>query len=278
MLKIGDLKVGWLKGGYNHLDGGAMFGAVPKVLWSRKYPCNEKNQIPLPTDPVIIIDRENVILIDTGLGNGKYTEKQIRNLGIEKESSIIESLKSRDLKVDDVTHILMTHMHSDHAAGLTRYDDVTEVGESVFKNAKIYVQEKEWHEMQNPTVRSISTYFEKNYKGIEKQVVTFKEEIEITDCIKMIHTGGHSIGHSIVSINSNNEKMYHFGDILPTHAHLNPLWVMAYDDYPMDSIYKKQYWMERAKKEQAWCTFYHDDVYHAIKWNELGEAIDSIKR
>src|SRR5699024_7064562 len=119
-LQIGKAKLTWLKGGVNFLDGGAMFGVVPKALWSRKYPVNEKNQIELRTDPILLqLDGKNFI-IDSGMGNGKLTDKQRRNFGVLEESSIVDSLAEVGLTPDDIDTVLMTHLHFDHACGLTR--------------------------------------------------------------------------------------------------------------------------------------------------------------
>src|SRR5699024_2483781 len=121
-LKVGKATLTWLNGGVNFLDGGAMFGVVPKPLWSRKYPVNDKNQVELRTDPILLqLDGKNY-LIDTGMGNGKLTDKQMRNFGVLEESSVEQSLRELGLSNEDIDCILMTHMHFDHACGLTKID------------------------------------------------------------------------------------------------------------------------------------------------------------
>lgn len=119
-LQVGRATLTWLSGGVNHLDGGAMFGVVPKALWSRKYPVNDKNQIELRTDPILLqIDGQNM-LIDTGMGIDKLTEKQKRNFGVLEESMIEKSLAELNLTTNDIDTVLMTHLHFDHACGLTK--------------------------------------------------------------------------------------------------------------------------------------------------------------
>src|SRR4051812_38406145 len=104
----------WLNGGVSNLDGGAMFGVVPKPLWVKKYPCNDKNQVELRSDPILIqVDGKN-ILIETGLGNGKLTDKQKRNFGVDEESNVTECLKELGLSTGDIDYVLMTHLHYDH--------------------------------------------------------------------------------------------------------------------------------------------------------------------
>ncbi len=275
-MKIGDLTLTWLNGGVTFMDGGGMFGVVPKPLWSKKYPPNDKNQVELRSDPILVqVDGRN-ILIDSGIGNGRFTEKQIRNYGIKEESKVEEDLKKLGLSTDDIDTILMTHLHFDHVMGLAKYENDELV--PTFKNATIYTTNIEWNEMRNPNIRSRNTYWEENWKPIEHQVQTFDDELEVLPGIKMIHTGGHSDGHAIIVIERTGEKFIHLADIMPSHAHDNVLWVLAYDDYPMTSIAQKQKWFLQGRKEQAWFFFYHDYKYRAIKWNDQGEVIDSLLR
>ncbi|WP_338472043.1 MBL fold metallo-hydrolase [Niallia sp. XMNu-256] len=274
-LKLTSLKLTWLNGGINHLDGGAMFGVVPKALWERKYPCNDKNQIPLRTDPILIrMDGIN-FLVDAGIGNGKLTEKQKRIFGAIEESKIEESLKAHGLSTNDIDYILMTHMHFDHACGLTKLENGKHF--SVFPEAKIIVNKIEWNEMRQPNIRSKSTYWRENWEAIQDQVEVFNKEWTFGK-IKLVHTGGHSDGHSIIVIEDGKDTVIHMADIMATHAHQNVLWVMAYDDYPMNSIEAKQKWLKYGLDKQAWFTFYHDCFHRAIKWDHEGRVIDTIER
>ena len=276
-LQFGKFTLTWLNGGDTHMDGGAMFGVVPKPLWSKKYPVNERNQIELRSDPILVQAEGKNYLIDSGIGKGKLTEKQIRNYGVSEESQLVEDLAGLGLTVEDIDGVLMTHLHFDHACGLTGYQD----GElkSVFPNAVIYTSKVEWDEMRNPNIRSRNTYWEENWKPIEGQVKIFEEELIITNGIKMIHTGGHSDGHSIIMMEQEGELLLHMADLMPTIAHQNSLWVLAYDDYPIDSIAAKEKWVKHGIKSGAWFTFYHDYAYRAVKWNESGkEIIEKVER
>ncbi len=274
-LKIGQTKLTWLKGGVTHMDGGAMFGVVPKPLWSKKYPVNEKNQIELRTDPLLIQKNKKNILIETGIGFGKLNEKQLRNYGVTEESDVEASLGKLNLSTEDIDFVLMTHMHFDHACGLTKWQDDKLI--SVFSKAKIITSSIEWEEMKNPNMRSKNTYWKENWEPIKDQVSTFDKMISV-EGIEMHHTGGHSDGHSIVVIQDGGETIIHMADLMPTHAHINPLWVLAYDDYPMTSIEHKQKWLKFGIQEQAWFTFYHDALYRGIKWNEQEEIVEKIER
>ncbi|MGB6408245.1 MAG: MBL fold metallo-hydrolase [Planococcus donghaensis] len=272
-----EMNLTWLDGGTTFLDGGTMFGVVPKVIWSKRYPVNEKNQIELPTHPILVQFEGHNILIDSGLGDGKLTERQLRNLGVSEQSHVEENLSELGLKPEDIDTVLMTHLHGDHAAGLTKWQGEELV--STFPNAKIYVSAVEWDEMQNPNIRSRNTYWKENWEPIVDQVETFEEAKTLFGAITMIHTGGHSNGHSVIKMTSGNETILHMGDIMPTHAHQNPLWVLAFDDYPMDSIYAKEKLMKEALESGYYFSFYHDAYYRILKWSADGkEIVESLVR
>ncbi|KAA1038400.1 MBL fold metallo-hydrolase [Macrococcus equipercicus] len=270
MLHIGKFKLTPLNGGITHMDGGAMFGVVPKPLWQDKYPNNAQNQVPLVTHPILIQSQYGNMLIDSGVGNGKLDEKQRRNYGVTYDSDVTAALNQLGLTPSHIDIVLMSHLHFDHALGLTTAD-----GQSVFNNARIITSRTEWHEMRHPNVRSRATYWEMNYRGIEHQVEPFDDKIEICPGITMIHTGGHSEGHSIIEIKDDGMRAVHMADLLPTTAHRNPLWVTAYDDYPLDSIFQKEELFE--KFDDAWFIFYHDVRYFAAKFDGR-EIIDEVRR
>lgn len=275
-LRVGRATLTWLNGGVTHLDGGAMFGVVPKPLWEKKYPSNERNQIELRTDPILLEIDNKKILIDSGIGNGKLTDKQRRNFGVKEESLIDISLNELNLTTGDIDIVLMTHLHFDHACGLTMKSD--NEYKSVFKNAIIYASEVEWNEMRSPNIRSKNTYWEINWKPIEDQVITFQNLLEVVPGLRIIHTGGHSDGHCIILFEDNEETFIHMADLMPTNAHQNKLWALAYDDYPVQSVHEKEKWMEFGYEKKAWYTFYHDAYYRAIKFNELGNRLEVIER
>lgn len=276
--QFGEFSFTWLKGGTTNMDGGAMFGVVPKALWSRRYPVNDNNQIELPCDPLLIQTDSHTILLESGLNFGKFDDKKKRNYGITDESRVEAQLGELGLSAADIDIIMMTHLHFDHASGLTTLEADGSYS-STFPNAKIYVSEVEWNEMKNPNSRSRNTYWKENWEAIEGQVVTFKETLEVVPGIEMIHTGGHSDGHSIVKMVQNGETIIHFADLMPTHAHQSPLWVLAYDDYPMTSVFTKEKWVPELLENGYWASFYHDSFYRLVKWSKDGkEIVDSVKR
>ncbi|MGN1402649.1 MAG: MBL fold metallo-hydrolase [Bacillus sp. (in: firmicutes)] len=276
-ISIGNSTLTWLKGGMTNLDGGAMFGVVPKPLWKKKYPCNDLNQIELPTDPILIQGYGRNILVDTGIGSGKLSDKQKRNFGVTEETAVAKSLAKLNLTTADIDTVLLTHLHFDHASGLT--EKCNGQLSSVFRNAAIITTAIEWEEMKKPNIRSMNTYWKENWEPVENQVQTFEEEYTVFPGLRMIHTGGHSNGHAILLFEHGEELLIHMGDLMPTHAHANVLWVMAYDDYPMDSIEGKQKWMEYGLSRNAIYTFYHDAFYRAVRFSPDGRKIAwAIKR
>ncbi|KQL32568.1 MBL fold metallo-hydrolase [Psychrobacillus sp. FJAT-21963] len=276
-LQFHNMTLTWLKGGTTFMDGGAMFGVVPKPLWEKKYPVNELNQIELPSDPLFIQYNGHNILMEAGLGYGKFTEKQIRNYGITDQSQVEDNLVQLGVLPEDIDIIIMTHLHFDHACGLTKWENEELV--SSFPNAKIFVSDVEWNEMRNPNIRSRNTYWKENWEPIEGQVISFSGSLEVVDGIEIIHTGGHSDGHSIVLLKQNGETIIHMADLMPTHAHQNPLWVLAYDDYPMTSVFAKEKWVNEALSNNYWFSFYHDAFYRMIKWTADGkEIVEKVER
>lgn len=277
-LNVGsNITLTWLDGGDTFMDGGAMFGVVPKPLWSRKYPVNERNQIELRCDPVLVQMDEQILLVDSGIGRGRLSEKALRNYGVTGESRVEENLAELGLTPADITDVVMTHMHFDHACGLVAETEEGPV--PAFPNAVIHVNETEWDEMRNPNMRSKNTYFKENWEPVEQLVRTYTDTHEPAPGVRMIHTGGHSAGHAIIRIEGPDSVFWHMADIMPTHAHQNALWVLAYDDYPMDSIYAKQKYVTDALKAGDWFFFYHDYKYRAIRWDETGKEVqDAVKR
>ncbi|MFC4355875.1 MBL fold metallo-hydrolase [Chryseomicrobium palamuruense] len=276
--QFGDFSFTWLKGGTTNMDGGAMFGVVPKALWSKRYPVNDNNQIELPCDPLLIQTNGHNILLESGLNFGKFDDKKKRNYGITDESRVEAQLGELGLTAADIDIIMMTHLHFDHASGLTTLEQDGSYS-STFPNAKIFVSEVEWNEMKNPNIRSRNTYWKENWQPIEGQVVPFTDSSEVIPGIEMIHTGGHSNGHSIVKMEQNGETIIHFADLMPTHAHQSPLWVLAYDDYPMTSVFTKDKWVPELLENGYWASFYHDTFYRLVKWSKDGkEIVESVKR
>lgn len=275
--RIGDFELTWLNGGRFELDGGAMFGVVPKVLWQKKYPADEQNYIPLIASPILVKAGTSHFLIETGLGN-KLSDKQKQIFRVREQWDIPAELNRLGLSREDIDMVILTHFDFDHAGGLIMQ---TESGtlEPTFPNAKIVLQKREWHDVLTPNKRSINTYWPINYAALKEssniQLVDGTEEV--APGVRVIHTGGHNQGHQIIRLESNGVVAYHLADLLPTHAHFNPLWIMAYDNYPLDAIAQKEEWENQGIKENAWFTFYHDPFVLACRFDEKGAMTEQWK-
>ncbi len=272
-LKIGDIELIWLNGGEFALDGGAMFGVVPKPLWKKNYPSDDENRIPLAARPILVRTPTDLLLIESGLGN-KLTDKQRKIYHLQKDWSIPDELASLGIERGDIGHLILTHYDWDHAAGVVMQN--AEHGlELTFPKAKHVLQRREWDDVLHPSKRTINTYWPVNNELLRasEQLLLLDGDREIVPGVSVHHTAGHTRGHQIVKIESKGETALHLGDLLPTHSHGNPLWVMAYDNYPLDSIDRKVAWMEKGRILQAWFIFYHDPFVQACRFDEKGNVV-----
>jgi len=268
-LKIGDVELFWLDGGRFSLDGGAMFGVVPKVLWSKKYPCDEENLVPLVAFPVLVRTPRSLVLIDTGLGN-KLDDKQKKIFGVEAGWRVPDELRSMGVSREDIDLVVLTHYDFDHAGGVVM---MSEKGlELTFPRARHILQEAEWEDVLNPNRRSAHTYWSINREllGESGRLELVSGDSEVVGGVRVVHTGGHTRGHQAVVIESAGEKALHLGDLLPTHVHLKPLWITAYDNFPLDSIRMKETLLGHGTDEGAWFTLYHDPFVRAFRIGEEG--------
>ncbi|MBM7314969.1 MBL fold metallo-hydrolase [Streptococcus suis] len=268
---FGEMRLTWLRGADKYTDAGTLFGPVPKAVWSRFYPTTEDGLMADVTDPILIAYRGKHYLIDTSLGTEKLDAKLRRNLGVLSENRVLESLACLGLGPEQIDVVMMTHMHNDHAGGLTRLVDGQLV--PTFPNAVIYINEIEWEEVRHPNPRTRATYLRENWEAIQDQVQTFGESFTVTDGIEMHRTGGHSNGHCLILLKQAGETIIHMADTILTHVHRNPLWVAAVDDYPMDSIAAKQKWVTEAYENGYTFLFYHDPFYALLKFDSTGQEV-----
>lgn len=273
-LKIGDFELIWLNGGRFELDGGAMFGVVPKVLWSKKYPPDKDNYVTLLAYPILVKTPSALIIIESGIGN-KLTEKQKKIFRLKEDWRILTELNELGIKRQDIEFVILTHYDFDHSGGVIMMEEDGNLA-ITFPNAKHIIQKKEWEDLLNPSKRSSSSFWQINYELLKESsgldIVDGTAEVE--KGVKVIHTGGHNRGHQIIEIESKGEKALHLADLLPTHAHFNPLWVMAYDNFPLDVISLREEWENKGIEENAWFTFYHDPFMLACKFDKNGNIID----
>ncbi|MDO9041682.1 MAG: MBL fold metallo-hydrolase [Desulfocapsaceae bacterium] len=272
-LRVGAAELFWLSGGDFRLDGGTMFGPVPKSLWQKKIPADADNTIPLCNDPLLIRTSTMNILVDSGLGN-KLTPKE---QAIFKTSPwrLLTQLASLGLSRQDIDMVILTHGDFDHAGGVVM---VGEQGreEVTFPAATHLIQEAEWPDVISPGRRAQESYWPINYNELIKSgKIHFVQGIyQVCPEVRVCLTSGHTLGHQLVEIASQGETAVHLGDLFPTHAHVNPLWVMAYDNFPLEVIACKERYLTEYRKRDAWFTFYHDPLVKACKLGDKGRFID----
>jgi glyoxylase-like metal-dependent hydrolase (beta-lactamase superfamily II) len=279
-LTLGDFQIYWLNGGNFRLDGGTMFGAVPKVLWEKKCKADAANTLPYTNDILLVKTPLHNLIIDTGLGN-KLTEKQLSIFKVTAPWSVLDDLAELSLTPGDIDFVLLTHCDFDHAGGIVMHEIAGNEALS-FPNAVHYIQKTEWEDVEQPCRRAKSTYWPENFNLLKKEgrIKLIEGDVEVIPGITLRHTGGHTRGHQLVEIMSNGETAVHLGDLFPTHAHHNPLWIMAYDNFPMEVIDRKEEYFQHYQKLDSWFTFYHDPQIKACKLDKhyhINQAVPSSK-
>ncbi len=249
-MKIGNFELKIVSDGTFSLDGGAMFGIVPEPAWSRVYPHDEKNRIKLSLNPLLIKCPGKNILVDLGIGN-KFNEKFASIYDIDHTANLFRSLETAGIHPEDISYVIPTHLHLDHAGWAT----IAQGGEIVpaFPKATYLVQEKELELAHDPNPRVKSSYIRENFLPLEKakKIKLLKGDEEIIPGVVIRHTGGHTWGHQIVEISGNGQCAVYTGDIIPTAAHHKAAWCMGYDLDPYSVSKQKMHILKKAY-ENGW--------------------------
>jgi len=259
---LGDFELISLSDGIYHLDGGAYFGVVPKTLWSRKLPANEKNLVPSGLNSVLVRTGDKNILIETGIGN-KLSEKMAQIYG--QPAGLLDSLHAAGLAPEDIDIVIDSHLHFDHCGWNTVRRNGTIA--ATFPKAKYYAQEGEWkhaHENQRDGV----SYFTENYDPLVEsgQMHLLRGNAEIAPGISVEVYPGHTRDLQAIMVRSGGKTACYISDLIPTSNHLDLNWVMAYDLYPVESIESRKRFYSRAVPEKWLVMFTHD---HEIPWGYL---------
>ncbi|HEY3112580.1 MAG TPA: MBL fold metallo-hydrolase [Gemmatimonadaceae bacterium] len=269
--KIGDFTVYAIQAGGQKLDGGAMFGVVPKPLWEKRIGADERNRIQLGMRCLLIEHPSGLVLIDTGAGN-KENQKFEEIYGLENEGAdgatlLEDGLKQIGVAPPDVTLVINTHLHFDHAGGNTRNrpDGSLEIS---FPNATYIVKRGEYEFATHPNERTVASYFERNYTPLEAagKIEFVSREKEIVKGIRVIPTPGHTPFHQSILIESGDERAFYLGDLVPTHAHLPLPWIMGYDVEPLVTLETKRSILKQALEERWLLIFEHDA---AVAWGRV---------
>ncbi len=274
ILDLGSISIHWLEGGHNQLDGGAMFGAVPKILWSRKCPPDGENYLSYRNDPLLVRTEQANIVIDTGLGN-KLTEKQRTIYRVSRAWDVPGSLKQHGLSREDIDYVLLTHGDFDHAGGVVMRTEKNAL-ELTFPTAEHVIQRSEWEDILEPNIRAAHTYFPDNFNLLKEsgRLELADGDIDIVPGVRVRHSGGHTRGHQIIELTGTRGSAVHLGDVFPSHYHSNPLWIMAYDNFPLDVVARRVEYFNEYKRKGSWFTFYHDNDIRACTLDEKCTVLD----
>lgn len=265
MIKIGRFEIRSVSNGTIRLDGGSMFGVVPKVMWSKVTDVDDSNRILLHTRTLIAVDldKPQVILVDTGCGT-KWTPEQAERFAITSDADAIpNALASWGLSDEDVTDIIVTHLHFDHNGGLTDWFDDPD-GPTVvrYPKAKHWIHRQHWEHANNPHVKDRASFLEQDFAALADagvlQFVDGETPEPPFDGVEWVVSTGHTPYQLHPLFTGADGRLLFVGDIIPTVAHLRLGWVMAYDMEPLQTIAQKKQIFERAFEEDVWLAFPHD--------------------
>ena len=256
-MKFGAFHLDPLFDGFFRLDGGAMFGVVPKPLWERRAPADERNRILMAMRPLLIRVDGRHVLIDAGVGE-KMRPKDADIYGFDRRDTLDQSLAAAGLTASDIDLVIATHLHFDHAGGFTVAD--AGILRPRFPRARYLVRRGEWEDAIHANERNRASYLVENYVPLQDAGVLdlHDDDVEPLPGLRVCRTGGHTRHHQIVRIESGGRTAVFVADLLPTTAHLDLPWIMGYDLYPMDTLaYKRQFLREAIEREYV-IFFEHD--------------------
>ena len=256
---FGDYRVEIVQDTEFHLDGGAMFGVVPRKLWARECPPDDENRIRMNMNCVFIDTGSEKILIETGIGD-KWSAKQRSMYGIDRRRPLSETLQSQTgAAADEITIVVNTHLHFDHAGGNTMLDAQ---GKSVptFPNARYFVSRAELEHAEHPTERDRASYLPENWRPIVEsgQLETKDSDYEVVPGLSMETVAGHNRSMQCWRLERGAKTMFGFADLVPMRAHVRLPWIMGYDLYPLETLNAKKELLPQAAREKWVCIFYHD--------------------
>ena len=256
-MKLGKFEITPVTDGRFRLDGGAMFGVVPKVLWEKCCQADERNRIQMGLNCLLVRAHGKNILVDTGLGD-KWDAKFTDMFAMDRTPPLYDSLKAQGLTAEDIHMVINTHLHFDHCGGNTMHDDGALV--PAFPKAKYFVQRGEYEDAARANERTRASYRKENFTPIAhvNQWEFLDGDTELAPGISVVVTDGHTKHHQCVKIESEGETAFYLGDLIPTVSHLPLPYIMGYDLYPMQTLETKRWVLERAFEENWLLIFEHD--------------------
>jgi glyoxylase-like metal-dependent hydrolase (beta-lactamase superfamily II) len=272
-MHIGDIEVRYLDGGSFRLDGGAMFGVVPKVFWDKKSPPDEKNRVSLRANSLLVRAHGKTIVIETGNGT-KWDAKQRGIYAVQEGDPLLDSLAANGVQPRDVDLVINTHLHFDHAGGNTRIENGRAV--PAFPRARYIVQRAELAHAAAPSERDRASYFPDNFLPITEAGLwdLTDGDQEILPGINVARIPGHNADIQAVLLTGGGKTIAFVADLLPTRHHIPLPWIMAYDLYPMQTLETKRNWVPRMARENWTVVFGHDPEIAAASLSERDGKIE----
>ncbi|MCL6565267.1 MAG: MBL fold metallo-hydrolase [Acidobacteriia bacterium] len=264
---VGEIEVLVLTEGYVRLDGGAMFGVVPKPLWEKKIPADARNRIRIAMNCLLIRSGGKQIVVETGAGD-KWDHRMRDIYGLEGETRLPELLTARGTPVTDVDLVINTHLHFDHCGWNTRRVNGRTV--PTFPRARYVVQRGELEHAKHPTERDRASYLAENFLPVEEagQFWLLEGDREVAPGVEVLRVPGHTRDMQCVRISSRGQTAFFFADLVPTTAHLPYPWIMGYDLYPLTTLEHKKRLLPQAAQENWLCLFAHDPEVPAARLRE----------
>jgi glyoxylase-like metal-dependent hydrolase (beta-lactamase superfamily II) len=275
-LRIGEYELHAVETGRFALDGGALYGVVPRTLWEKSSPPDAMNRVHLSARALLLIGVNRVVLIDTGNGS-KFDEKLKRIYKIDDNlTDLFRSLKALGIGPDDVTDVILTHLHFDHAGGATTIVDGRCV--PAFPRARHYVQREHWEAAHRPTERDRASYFAHDFEPLhDRGMLTLIEgEGEVLPGVRVMTFHGHTAALQCPVISDGTSTIFYCADLVPLASHLQLPWIMAYDLRPLVTLEEKRSLLKQAVDEK-WVLFYEHDpeiIASTVKSAEKGYAVD----
>ena len=256
-LTLGDWTLDTVDAGYLWLDGGSMFGSVPKPLWSRTNPPDERNRIRLAMRCMLLRGHGRTVLVDDGVGD-KVSDKFRDIYRVEVEPSLEHSLAALGLRPAEITDVVLTHLHFDHAGGST-----VRTAEGLrpwLPQARWYVQRRNWENAHAPNPRERASYLPENFDALmDAGVLTLWDGPQRPwPGVETICVNGHTRGQQVVRVEGGGQVAYFVTDLIPTAAHVRIPFVMGYDVAAIETMAEKRSLLERATQEHAWIVLEHD--------------------
>jgi len=256
-LRFGEFEITPLVDAALGFDGGAMFGTVPKPLWERRAPADARNRIALATRPLLVRTPRHTVLIDGGIG-GKMRPKDVEIYAVDRRPGLEQGLADAGVTPADVDIVIASHLHFDHVGGLTTL--VNDAPVPTFPQARHYVRRAEWEDATHPHERNRASYLPENFLPLaDAGLVTFLDgDGDVVPGISVWRTGGHTMHHQMIRIESGGRVGLFVADLMPTTAHVDVPWIMGYDLYPMDTLQFKKRLLPEAIGGEYVIFFEHD--------------------